>query len=192
MKARIATFLVLIAFLSSCASAPPTETPPRDPWNCSTSVDAFGEATHACKAESSRLLDPVLSLTIFCFSQEGSLPDEPTTGNITHNFSVTVNGRDMRLFRAPAGVIVEVMFDESSVSEWKASTSNGPFRLSHIDSPQRGTILHELVRVNPEVVAMRFVDDDGYRQSGKLRLNGLETALSYLETRGGCDRNALV
>lgn len=192
MRLRITTLIVFVATLGSCASAPQVETAPRDPWNCSSSVDAFGEAIHACKAESSRLLDPVLGLTVFCSSQEGSLPDSPTMGNISHYFSVNINGRDMRLFRAPAGVKVEVKFDDGPVTEWNASTSNGPFRLSQREGPQRGTILHELVKANPDVVALRLVDDDGLRQSGTVRINGMETALSYLEARGGCDRNALV
>lgn len=184
---------VLVATLGSCYSEP--ERAPREPWNCSTSKDVFGEAFHACKAEGQRLLDPVFSLTVFCTTQEGSLPDDLSTGNISHRFSGKMNGRDMRLSSAPRSK-VEVMLDDGPVSEWSAS-GKSPWifsnRATHLKtlSSHKGTILRPLVENNPQLIALRVVDDDGFRQSGQIRLGGMETALSYLESRG-CDRNALV
>lgn len=186
--------LVLVATLSACYSE--QESAPRDPWMCSTSKDAFEEARHACKAEGLRFLDPVFSLTLYCTTQEGSLPDDLSTGNISHRFSGKMNGRDMRLSSRST---VEVMFDDGPVSEWYASTRN-PWIFSNVAihrnnpralSSHKGTILRPLIENNPQVIKLRVVDDDGYRQSGEIRLGGLETALNYLEGRG-CDRNALV
>lgn len=190
--------LVLVATLSACYSE--QESAPRDPWSCSTSKDAFGEAFHACKAEGLRLLDPVFSLTVFCTTQEGSLPDDLSTGNISHRFSGKMNGRDMRLSSNPRST-VEVMLDDGPVSEWSAS-GKSPWMFSnraiHLNDPgletlssHKGTILRPLVENNPQLIALRVVDDDGLRQSGEIRLGGMETALNYLEGRG-CDRNALV
>lgn len=180
---------VLVATLGSCYSEP--ERAPREPWNCSTSKDVFGEAFHACKAEGQRLLDPVFSLTVFCTTQEGSLPDDLSTGNISHRFSASISGREIRLF---ARSKVEVSFDDGPVTEWQARPRSGSFGLVNPDlrsDTRYGTIIHELVNINPEIIAIRVVDDDGFRQSGQIRLGGMETALSYLESRG-CDRNALI